>query len=94
MKGLIALQASAEQIGRLFRQCHDVEAGLELVIFMEALVNQAAAFTSAEQAELAQLVKAMMMCQEHQDWAGLADYLLWEWPDFLQRLLLTRENGC
>lgn len=93
MKGLLALQESAERIGRLFRQCHDVEAVLALVALIEAMLSHAATFTPAEQAELAQLVKAMMMCQEHQDWAGLADYLLWEWPDFLQRLLLTRENG-
>ena len=93
MNELIALQASGERIGRLFRQCRDVEAGLELVTFIEAWVSHASGFSSAEQAELAQLVKAMMMCQEHQDWAGLADYLLWEWPDFLHRLLLARENG-
>ena len=93
MKELIALQARAERIGRLFRQCHDVEAALELVALIEALLSHAAMFTPAEQVELTQLIKAMLMCQEHQDWAGLADYLLWEWPDFLQRLLLARENG-
>jgi hypothetical protein len=93
MNELIALQTSAKRIGRLFRQCHDVEAGLELVTFIEKLVSHASVFTPAEQAELATLVKAMMVCQEHQDWAGLADYLFWEWPDFLHRIHLTRESG-
>lgn len=47
----------------------------------------------AEQRELAQLVKALMSCQERRDWLGLADYLLWEWSDFLTRLSLSRGNG-
>ena len=39
--------------------------------------------TAQEQQRFAQLLKAILACQERQDWLGLADYLAWEWADLL-----------
>lgn len=89
MSSFIELRERSSLIARQFRQCRDVEAGLAMVPVIETTVGLAHDFSPSEQLELATLVKALMACQERQDWLGLADYLLWEWSDFLTRLSVS-----
>lgn len=77
------LRERSQQTAAQFQLCHDIEGGLALVGLVEAMVALSARFTSAEQLELARLVKAILACQERQDWLGLADYLAWEWSALL-----------
>ena len=77
------LRELSQQTAAQFQLCHDIEGGLALVGLVEAMVALSARFTSAEQLELARLVKAILACQERQDWLGLADYLAWEWSALL-----------
>ncbi len=77
------LRERSQQTAAQFQLCHDIEGVLALVGLVEAMVDLSARFTPAEQVELARLVKAILACQERQDWLGLADYLAWEWSALL-----------
>ena len=77
------LRELSQQTAAQFQLCHDIEGVLALVGLVEAMVALSARFTPAEQVELARLVKAILACQERQDWLGLADYLAWEWSALL-----------
>ena len=78
-----ALRERSQQTAAQFQLCHDIEGALALVELVESMLALSASFTPAEQLEFARLVKAILACQERQDWLGLADYLAWEWADML-----------
>ena len=78
-----ALRERSQQTAVQFQLCHDIEGALALVELVESMLALSASFTPAEQLEFARLVKAILACQERQDWLGLADYLAWEWADML-----------
>ena len=78
-----ALRERSQQTAAQFQLCHDIEGALALVELVESMVALSASFTPAEQLEFARLVKAILACQERQDWLGLADYLAWEWSALL-----------
>lgn len=80
-----ALYQQSLDTARLFRLCHDIEGGLALVALLESVAARHGEFTAAQQVELARLIKAILACQERQDWLGIADYLEWE----LRQLLST-----
>ena len=77
------LRELSQQTAAQFQLCHEIEGVLALVGLVESMVALSAGFTPAEQLELARLVKAILACQERQDWLGLADYLAWEWSALL-----------
>ncbi len=77
------LRERSRQTAAQFQLCHDIEGGLALVGLVESMVALSASFTPAEQLEFARQVKAILACQERQDWLGLADYLAWEWSALL-----------
>ena len=78
-----ALRLRSQQAAEQFRMCHDIEAGLALVEIVETMAALCVHLTAQEQQLFAQLLKAILACQERQDWLGLADYLAWEWADLL-----------
>ena len=78
-----ALRERSQQTAAQFQLCHDIEGALALVELVESMLALSASFTPAEQLEFARLVKAILACQERQDWLGLADGLAWEWCEWL-----------
>ena len=77
------LHLRSQQAAEQFRLCHDIEASLALVDIVETMAALCVHLTALEQQRFAQLLKAILACQERQDWLGLADYLAWEWADLL-----------
>lgn len=70
-----ALQQQSLDTAQQFRLCHDIEGGLALVALLESVAARHGEFTGTQQLELARLIKAILSCQERQDWLGIADYL-------------------
>ena len=72
------LRLRSQQAAEQFRLSHDIEASLALVDIVETMAALCVHLTAQEQQRFAQLLKAILACQERQDWLGLADYLEYE----------------
>lgn len=84
MSTVSALQQAAQDIARRLQLCQDIEAGLMLVTLMESAVAWATTQPTVVQQGLARQMQALLQCQERQDWLGLADWLAWEWCEWLE----------
>lgn len=63
----------------LFRLGRDIEGALKMVELIDlAMPHFANGSTSGEQ-PFAQILSALLQCQERQDWIGVADWLEYEW---------------
>ncbi len=81
-----ALYQQSLDTARQFRLCHDIEGGLALVVLLESVAARLGEFTGTQQVELARLIKAILACQQRQDWLGIADYLDVELIQLLEQL--------
>ena len=77
-------QKDANNLALKVRLGHNVEAGLMLVTYLEQLVAVYPKFPVEQQRQFQSILSAMLVCQERQDWIGLADYLEYE----LQQLFI------
>ncbi len=81
-------QTEANDLALKIRLGHNVEAGLMLVTYLEQLVAVYPKFHVEQQRQFQSILSAMLVCQERQDWIGLADYLEYE----LQQLFTELNN--
>ncbi len=77
-------QKDANNLALKVRLGLNVEAGLMLVTYLEQLVAVYPKFPVEQQRQFQSILSAMLVCQERQDWIGLADYLEYE----LQQLFI------
>jgi hypothetical protein len=84
MTDLSSLISAAQQCAGLFRLGRDIEAALAMVEVFDAAMPVMAGRPVADSAYGAQLLELMWACQQAQDWLGLADYLEYEWLEFLR----------
>lgn len=85
MSTVSVLQREAREIAHRLQLCQDIEAGLMQVTLMESAVAWVASQPPVVQQGLARQMQALLQCQERQDWLGLADFLAWEWCEWLSQ---------
>jgi hypothetical protein len=84
MTDLSSLVTASRQGARLFRLGRDIEAALEMVELFESAMPMLAERPFAEREYGTQLLERMLECQQRQDWLALADYMEYEWVEFLR----------
>lgn len=72
------------QCASLFRLGRDVEAALSMVEVFEGAQQLLLVAPADAQQRWAQILTHMLVCQERQDWLGLADYMEYELVELLQ----------
>ncbi|WP_339453670.1 hypothetical protein [Pseudomonas sp. EA_5y_Pfl2_R50] len=72
------------QCARLFRLGRDVEAALIMVDVFEGVQVSLVSAPANIQQSWAQVLTAMLDCQERQDWLGLADSMEYELLELLE----------
>ena len=82
-------QKDANNLALKVRLGHNVEAGLMLVTYLEQLVAVYPKFPVEQQRQFQSILSAMLVCQERQDWIGLADYLEYELQQLFTELNST-----
>ena len=82
-------QKDANNLALKVRLGHNVEAGLMLVTYLEQLVAVYPKFPVEQQRQFQSILSAMLICQERQDWIGLADYLEYELQQLFTELNST-----
>ncbi|MDH0749155.1 hypothetical protein N5D61_22775 [Pseudomonas sp. GD03842] len=65
----------ARACARLFRLGRDIEGALKMVALIDVALPLFSSRPAQEQAQWAQVLTAILQCQERQDWIGLADWL-------------------
>ncbi|MFK3796092.1 hypothetical protein [Pseudomonas sp. NPDC088444] len=75
MTDLEHISHDARRCARLFRLGRDIEGALKMVELIDAALPTFTARPADQQAEWAQVLTAILQCQERQDWIGLADWL-------------------
>ncbi|MDB6443594.1 hypothetical protein PII47_09385 [Pseudomonas sp. 21TX0197] len=78
----------ARECARLFRLGRDVEAGLAMVILVEAAQPFVEAMPENVQSYWADLLASMLSDQQTQNWLSLADYLEYELVELLSASLI------
>lgn len=76
-----ALQCCVDECRRcagLFRLGRDVEAALDMVDVFEGAQHLLVSASPDIQQSWAQVLTQMLVCQERQDWLGLADFMEYE----------------
>lgn len=76
-----ALQGCVDDCRRcagLFRLGRDVEAALDMVDVFEGAQHLLVSASQEIQQSWAQVLTQMLVCQERQDWLGLADFMEYE----------------
>lgn len=85
MTDLEHITHDARHCARLFRLGRDIEGALKMVELIDAALPLFTSRPAEEQAQWAQVLEAILLCQERQDWIGVADWLEFEfralWPD-------------
>lgn len=81
MSSLEPVLARAGEVALLFRLGRDVEAAVGMVEVFEPIQSLVDAAAQPVQQGWAQLLGLMLVCQEAQNWLGLADYLEYELVD-------------
>ncbi|WP_285425846.1 hypothetical protein [Pseudomonas sp. efr-133-TYG-103a] len=71
--------SDAQQCALLFRLGRDIEAALKTVELIEAAMPLIVQRPLPAQQAWAQVLSAILACQERQDWIGVADWLEYEW---------------
>ena len=84
MTDLSSLATASRQCAQLFRLGRDIEAALEMVELFEKALPMLAERSAADSEYGTQLLERMLECQQRQDWLALADYMEYEWVEFLQ----------
>ena len=69
-----------------FRCGRSLEVNQELANYLSEILAQIVINDGDRLLALQEIVSAILRCQEAEDWLGLADYLEYELPDFLQSL--------
>jgi uncharacterized alpha-E superfamily protein len=75
----------ARHCAELFRLGRDIEAALRMVELIEAAMPVFASRTADQRQQWAQVLSAILACQERQDWLGLADWLGGEFVELCER---------
>lgn len=85
MTDLVPITHDARQCALLFRLGRDIEGALKMVELIDAALPLFTSRPAEEQAQWAQVLTAILQCQERQDWIGVADWLEFEfvalWPE-------------
>lgn len=84
MTDLPSLVTAAQQCANLFRLGRDIEAALQMVELFDGAMPLMAERSAADQQYGTQLLERMLDCQQAQNWLALADYLEYEWVEFLR----------
>lgn len=66
---------NAQHCARLFRLGQDIEAALNMVDLIDSALPLFSVRSAEEQVEWANILTAILQCQERQDWIGVADWL-------------------
>ncbi|MGC5700258.1 hypothetical protein J4P02_08630 [Pseudomonas sp. NFXW11] len=86
MNSLEPVFVQARETAGLFRLGRDVEAALAMIELFDPVQSRVDGAGAAIQQQWADLLGAMLGCQEAQDWLGLADYLEYELLEWLQAI--------
>lgn len=68
----MSLQQECIALARRFRLGHHVESTLGLPGLIEQVLAE---LSVSRHSQAARIITAMLVCQEHHDWLGLADWL-------------------
>lgn len=82
----------ARHCAGLFRLGRDIEAALEMVELIDAAMPLVASSATDTQAEWAEVLNAMLQCQERQDWLGVADWLQVEFVQLCNANTVPRQE--
>ena len=70
-----------------FRLGRPLEITEDFVIFLTENIPELVGMKSRSKFSIQEIVSSILKCQEAEDWLGLADYLEYELPEFLNNLL-------
>ncbi|NWB95065.1 hypothetical protein HX870_09300 [Pseudomonas gingeri] len=88
MSRLAQCAGEARECAGLFRLGRDVEAALNMVEVFDAAQLALASAPQEVRQQWAQLLTRMLVCQESQDWLGLADWMEYELVGLLESVAI------